>query len=167
MFLAPLAIPLMALGTGVAAYGMIQQGQQANAAAKAQASMQEANARIAENNAMLTDQATTRQLDQQRSQMRRLAGSQRSAVASSGLMLSGSAVDVMDDSELEARIERSEIHRSGFARASGFLQEGSDFRAQASMTRSAGRNARTSGYMGAGGTLLTGGSKIGYMASKQ
>lgn len=161
--LAPLAIPLMIAGTGVSAAGMILQGRAASASAKAQAKVDEANARIAENNASLESEAVTRQLSSQRSGFSRLIGQQKSAVAKSGLTLSGSALDVMSDSELQNSLMEQEIQRGGFARASGYLQQSSDFRAQAAIGRAAGANARTGSYIGAGGTLISGAGQVGYM----
>jgi hypothetical protein len=150
------AVIATVVSAGLSATSMIMQGQQASAAAKQQSKLQDANAAIAANNALEVDKQTARELDRQRSEMRRLAGSQESAVAASGLMLTGSMLDVMSDSELQAELERTNLLRVGFSRATGSLQEAADFRAQASMTRAAGANALTNSYFGATGTLTSG-----------
>lgn len=156
----------VSVGTVISAGGAIMQGQQANAAAKAQSRIDQANARIADNNAILADQDTTRQLDRQAAELRRIKGSQRSAVAASGLTLSGSMLDVISDTELQAHLEQSDIYRSGSNRSNSFLQQGSDFRAQSAMSRAAGYNARTNSTLSAGGTLISGAGQVGYMKSK-
>jgi hypothetical protein len=148
-------------GAGVSAYGMIQQG-------KAQRRESEYQAQVDENNAITTGYAAIQEqrnaqieADQLRGVRDRALGSQRAAAAASGLTISGSVIDVMNDSAIEAEKEiQMSIYRGNIA-AQNRRGEADNLRQRAKLTRMSGRNAQRTSFYQAGGTLLSGAASAG------
>lgn len=126
---------------GMQAVGAIQQGRQANAAAKHNAGLMEQNAR------QVRLEAAARE-DAQRRQARQLAGTQRASIAQSGTGFSGSAADIMEQSATMAELDALTTRYEGETRAQGLL-------AQAEQTRWEGNQARKASYLQAGTSLLS------------
>ena len=139
---AGIGLALTAIGTGVAAYSAKAQGDAADDAAKY-------NAKVAENDAITARQQADFERNRLRKQHLRVLGRQRAAFAKSGTDLTGSAVDVMYDSALEGEMDELLVLYGG-SLAAGNRQ------AAAQLARAEGRNARTSGYLNAAGTILSG-----------
>ncbi len=96
------------------------------------------NARLAEDNARY-------QAERQQDKVRRVMGAARVAVNKSGIAMSGSPLDVLADSAMQAELDRQAILRQGAA--------------QAAMDRLEGSQAMQAGYFGAATALLSGTSK--------
>ncbi len=95
----------------------------------------------------------------QTKQVKQMVGSQRAALAAQGIDInSGSARDVISDTESMGALDRLQIKSNAWREAWGYKVQAVDQRSQASMT-SIGARAQ------AGNTLLTGGMKaLGYAA---
>ena len=153
---ATITLALTAVSAVVAAGGAIAQGQAQHKQASYQAAVERNNATIA---GWQAEDATQRgKVEEQRQRLAtaRLAGTQRANMASSGLEVgSGSSLDVLMDTaqlgELDALTIRSNAEREAY----GLRTQQSNLTAQSGLTRMAGRNAQTAGYISAGSTLLS------------
>jgi hypothetical protein len=180
-----IAVAATVIGTGVAAYGAIQQGQAAKQAGRAQqqaaayqAAVQQNNAAIALRNARLSEQsarqaetAGSQDVTAQARRTRALIGQQRVSAASRGLDVnSGSALDLTSSSADLGRESVANITDTAARRAAGFRIQGLNYENEAmnqstsaslSLARgedaaNAGSAAQTAGYINAGSTILTG-----------
>ncbi len=139
-----------ALAVGGMAFNAIGSIGEGNAEYEAQ----QFNARNSLFNARLAREQA--QDDARRQQIRadKQLGDIRSSYGASGVVSSqGSALDVLQESAAAAELDNLMIKHQGEMRAYGFEQE-----AQAAQMR--GRAAKTRGYMGAGGGILSGASKL-------
>ncbi len=156
-----LALAATAASTAVSAYGTYQQGQAENRRMEFNAKVEENNAISAGYAALQETQAAAREAEALREDRVRVLASQRSAVAASGLMISGSAVDVMGDTALASEKEIAMAYYKGQMGAYNQTQQASNFRSQATLSRMSGQNAKRSGLYGAVGTTLSGAASIG------
>lgn len=155
------SLALMAVGTLVSAYGQIQQGKSAKAAADYQAAVANNNAIIAGRQA---DDARKRgeiAADQQRLRTRLLIGQQRATLASSGVLVdTGSALDLTAGTAGVGELDALTIQSNAEREALGFETQGMNFTASATLSRFEGQQAVTAATTGAFGTLVTGGGKV-------
>ena len=140
-------IALLAVGTGLQAFGQIQQGQQQAAALRYNAAIAEQQGRYARDQARIdADTAAT--------DARRRIGAAAAGFGASGVELgSGSPLDVLEFSAAEAERQQQLIQYRGDVRASGY-------EAQAGIDRFSASNAIRSSYLAAGSSLLQGGLKV-------
>lgn len=125
------------------AVSSVQQGMAANAAAKY-------NARVSENNARQAELSAKYDEDRHRDNVMRLMGSQRARYAAAGIdPNSDTALDVMADTAIQSELDALALRYGGKVQSSAYKD-------QANLDRAAGKNAMMAGYMGAGGSLLTG-----------
>lgn len=131
-------------GTAVAAYGTYQSGQ-------AQQDAQKYNAKLAENEALATEQASAVRMRAQRAEARRLQGRQAALYGMAGVDEAGSPLLVMAD---QARQSELAIVNDRWAaeRAAQNLRAGGRLR------RFEGSQAAKAGTIGATSTLLSGAS---------
>ena len=140
------------VGGVTSAFGKFQQGKEAQRQA-------DFNARISEEEAGLIRQKSILNEFQQRKALRQVEGQQISAVASSGIELTGSPLDVIADSlanaELGIAIDKFNLETSALAKES-----------EARELRRGGRSARRLANISAVSTLLETGATAGFRASK-
>lgn len=142
------ALPFMMAAAGaVQAISSIRQGKAANSAAQA-------NAQNLEQQAGGVRQQTVSREELQRQQARQTIGQQIAAGAQAGTGLAGSNVDALRESLMASEMDALNIRYGGLTQANALEN-------QATMTRSAGKNARTSGYLSAFGSILNAGA--GYL----
>ena len=154
-----------ALATGVAgttltAAGQIQAGQAAAAQAKGQEAMAAYNARVQEQEAeMASQQSLYRQQLHTREGSRQMA-SLRANMAASGVDISeGSPLLIQQTQATESEMDRLMIAYQGqIASGRAMSQAGMD-RLQGSIYSKQAKSAKTTGFIGAGTSLLTGFSK--------
>lgn len=167
------ALAIAGLATSV--YGQIKAGKAAKAAGKAQKAASESEAQLAEFNASVADLQETDALqrgqeDENRFRMgvRGMIGSQRAAIAGSGVDVGfGSAVDVQTDAAFLGELDALTIRTNAAREAWGYKVQGQDLRKRAEIARKegvylekGGNVAGNAAYVGAGGTLLTGGATL-------
>lgn len=136
---------LMAAGTVVSAYGAYQQG-------KMQKQLNEYNAKIAENNAILANRKYEIDKKDQLRRYRRLVGEQRVSYAKAGVAMEGSAIDIIEDSALSNAWELAKMKYNSEVEAAGY-------HASATKSRFVGDSAYYAGKMNAASTLLTSGTE--------
>ena len=136
---------MMAAGTVVSAYSAYQQG-------KMQKQLNEYNAQIAENNAILASQKYEIDKKDQLRRYRRLVGDQRVSFAKSGVMMEGSAIDIMEESALSNAWELAKMKYNADVEKAGY-------QASATKSRFVGESAYYAGKMNAASTLLTSGTE--------
>lgn len=146
------AISTFALvGTAVAgivsAVGSIVQGAQ-------QASVARFNQGIARQNAEIATQQAREDAERTRRDTRRRIGSIEAAFGASGIEISGSAFDVIDDNEIEGELDALTVLYRGSLESRRFQTQATDqgFRAQ---------TAQLTGFAGAAGALLSSTGRIG------
>lgn len=149
---------MAAAGTAVSVYSSVQQGQQTEKAANF-------NAKVAENNALASQQQAEFDVNRIRRKNVLLAGRQRAAAAKSGVELSGSVDDVMFDSSVQGELEAMAALYTGEVAANRERSGGQ-------LSRMQGQNAKETSYYNAGGSILSGAGsslKIGadYYANQQ
>jgi len=143
--------------TALGAYGQIQAGQQAQAAANY-------NAAVARNNEIIAGRQAEDALkrgqvaeDEQRRRTRAMAGTQRAALAASGVQLDqGSPVDILSDTAQFGELDALTIRNNAEREAYGYRVQGMNFGAEAGLQQSRASSAMTSAAIGAGSTLLSG-----------
>lgn len=131
-----------AAGAATSAYGSYAAGQAQKSAAKF-------NAEVANNNATMAVQQANADATKIRDRNRRLAGTQRAALAKSGVNLSGSGEDVMYDSAIQGELDALTTIYKGHV-------EGVNYHSQASLDTFQGNSAYSAGLFSAGGSLLSG-----------
>lgn len=132
--------------TLLGAVGAIQQGQAAKQAAEYNAQVQEAQAKVAQ------DQGAAKATEISMRTRQRLATS-RAAGLESGLELDGSVGDVLDTVQKQGALDQLTALYDSNLRAQGLRQS-------AEAERAKGSNAVAASYIGAGSSLLTGFSKL-------
>jgi hypothetical protein len=135
------------VGAGISAYGMYAQGQ-------SQKKMADYNAKVQENAAIASRQSAEFEANRIRDRARRVQGAQTAAYSKSGLMLSGSAIDVAMDSSIESEMDVLTTLYKGKTSADA------DF-ADAAARRAAGSDAASLGMLSGAGTLLGGFAQAG------
>ncbi len=147
-----IAVALAAVGTGVAAYGAVAQGDAADEAAKRTQQAENANAQAAQ------DAAALEAGQVRRKNLLRL-GSQRADAAKSGVLIDDSAADVIYDTAIQGELEAQSVLYGGASSAAYSRQKGVNARA-------AGDNAKSASRISAGGTIIGGlGSAAGRIPS--
>lgn len=135
-------------GTAVSAIGSIQQGNAAKQAANF-------NAQVANNNAIAARQNAAANAKRQEREARLRAGANRAAAGASGIQLSGSVLDLLEDNAMEEELDRLTILHQGELQASGL-------ESSATLLRAEGSAAQRAGFAGAASTLLSGASELDF-----
>lgn len=154
-------VAAVAIGGGalVSAYGSIQQGKAQSAMAEFQAQQAEENAKRAQQNAASEAEAEVKRQAFLEGQKRSSLASQRSALAASGLLLSGSGLDVMSDTDLNFELQKADSRDQSYQRRTSLLDQSRDFMIDSQLQMVASKNAKTSSYYNAAGTALSGGGQ--------
>ncbi len=157
------AVPwiVSAVGTGVSAYSALRAGKNAQNEANFAASQQQEQAGTAQQNARLAFQNSQREIADLRDIRTRNLAAQQAAVAGSGITISGSAIDVMRDTTLEAEKAIALARMRGEQEAANYGQEAKSLLTSSDFTRRAGKNARKSSYWSAAGIAFDGASRAG------
>lgn len=129
-------------GSTMQAIGAIQQGTAAKNAG-------DFNAAILNQNAVTERQMAGEREEAQRRTARRVLGSQRAALAQSGIGLDGSAADVMQQSAANAELDALTTRYEGELRSRGM-------ETQARLERYQGKAAKKASYFEAAGSILSG-----------
>jgi hypothetical protein len=133
-------VPIAA--AAVSAAGSLVSGVSQYGQAKSQAAYAKANADMAEEQGE-SEAALIRE------KARRLSGQNRAAIGASGVDISGSFLDALADSDIDAELDAQTALWNRKA-------EASNYRARAAQSRASGFGALISGGLGAGSEALTG-----------
>jgi len=159
-------IALAAAGTGVAAYGQYQSGKQAQAQAKQQAAWNTYNAKVAQREAEAEKAAAAFESRQQKKKAEALLAKQRAMIGASGIEMEGSPLLVAEDTATELAKEKINLRLTGQRRAAAYKSQSILDISKAGAAKSAAAGYGRSAVIGAGGTLLSGGAQVGFMADK-
>lgn len=146
-FLGAAATPLAVGGTALGAIGTIQQGRAQQEASNYNALVSRENAISAQQNATLNEAAFRRQ-------SARLVGSQIANVGASNIAMTGSVLDVLEETIAIQEVDALNIRRQGQLQARSLEQ-------QARLDIAQGRAAQASSMFGAAGQLLSGFGRLG------
>ena len=138
---------LTIIGSGLQAVSSIQQGQ-------AQARSANFRAAIAEQNAILARQTAAADAEKRRRDLARATGRSRARFGAAGLTVEGSPLEVLGDLTAEGELNVRNALFDGEV-------EARRFQAESSLLQSQARDARTSGFLRAGTSLLFAGAKVG------
>lgn len=156
-----LAIGSVIAGTAISAAGNLRQGRAAQEAAESEAKREEFNAGVAELQAQDAIARGRQEESTLRAGVRQLLGSQRAAVASSGIEVGrGSASDVAADTAFRAELDAQRLRQNAAREAWGYEVEADDRRMAADVARRGGQAARSAGRWNAAGTIVAGGSSL-------
>lgn len=133
-----------AASAAMATVSAVSQAQQQKSAAKY-------NQQVAENQAIASRQQAASNAEMQKRSAAKKIGSMQATYAASGVSVEGSALDVLEESARNSELDRQNILYGGELRAMGS-------ESTASLEKSRGDNAMTSGYLSAAGSLFQGAS---------
>ena len=151
MGLDPISLGIMAIGTGMQAYGQRQEGQAADTAA-------EYNQQVLEREAQAKEQKSLIESRRQAGEASRKMSSLRAGLGASGVATGvGAPLEILSAQAQESELENLMIGYEGQTEAAGLREQGK-------MARWEGKQAKKAGAIGAGATLLSG---FGGMANDQ
>jgi len=152
-----LSIMFGVVSSVVGAFGQIQQGQAANAAAQYQARIAQMNAEMADRRAQDAIERGREEEQKHRRDVSQLIGKQTVAQAANGLDLSfGSPLDLIVDTAVMGELDALTIRKNSYREEQDYRQQAANYRAEGEMQRMAGKNAKKQSLFAAGGTLLGG-----------
>lgn len=139
--------------TGFADLGLAVTDLFGSRGAKSSAGSYDEAARIAKENALLTQAATrTKALLLQR-QITRSLGSTQAAVAGAGFQASGSALDIMRSSAEEGAVTKALNEEQGAISVNSYLAQSQQFSAMAKAARSSATGQTIGGLLSLGGAI--------------
>ena len=146
---------------GLTAMGQMRQGEAQAAALRQQSQIAEFNARVAENNAILAQQAAEADADTIDRQRRIALAKQATGFAASGVVIDeGSTLEVLGDTAAEFEMDRlNRLHQGQVQSNAQRIQSTLDqnnaqgLLSQSSAARSAGRSAAVGTVLGGAGQL--------------
>jgi hypothetical protein len=156
----------MIAASAMQAVGAIQQGKSAQAQARANATAANYNANLRTMEAGIARQNAGRREEQQRRAARQILGKQRAAIAQSGTLMTGSNIDITEQSEFNAELDALNIRYEGDLRSYGLLAQAEQDRYAARSYEAAGKNAMTGAYLSAGASLLSGAASASTYSAK-
>lgn len=160
------AIALTAVSGVVSAMGAIQQGNAAEASANYSAALDERNKALADQDRKLAiETARIDAEDKARSNRRQLA-SLRASYGSSGLDLTGTPLDVLEDQSIEMALDERRIEYEGQARNREYGIKMNDYQNQANLSRMEGKNAKKASRISAMGYLTSAAGQGAYMGTQ-
>lgn len=146
MELSTLAYISMIAGTTVAAASALQQGAY-------QSKVANYNARVLENEKIAIQQKADMDVEEHRERVLRTKASQKVAYLKSGVSLSGSAEDVLSDTERRGLLDEKIIRYNASQGIAGTS-------AEIALTLAEGKQKKKAGYINAGTSLLAGAGKF-------
>lgn len=135
----------------IAPIGAIQQGRQANAAAKSEANMLDFNSKVAIIQGEQTNAIGVNEVNQQRARARAIIGEQLAAGAQSGV---GINPDLLRESVFNMESDTSAIQYNTAAKVQGYSDSSSLALSNAKITRQQGKVAQQAGYLNAATSLM-------------
>ena len=164
---AMVGIGMSAAGLGLGAYGTIRSGQAAAAQAKGQEAMAAYNAKVQEQDAeAATQQSLYRQQLHNRDASRRMSSLQALLAASGADPSAGTPLLIQSEQAKQDEMDRLMIAYQGQIASGRSLSMAGMDRLQGGIYGQQAKNAKTTGYVNAGATLLTGFGKYASIKSR-
>lgn len=122
------------------------------------------NQRVAENNAVLSEQKARdatirgeRAADEQRLKTRMLIGQQRASLAANGVTLdSGTSLDILGDTAMMGAVDEETVRLNAAREAWGYRAEASNYRAQGALDRYNGKAQKFGTLLGTAANVAGG-----------
>lgn len=150
------ATALIIASTAVSAVGAISAGNAQAASLKSQANALEYNASVQRMNADRTAAEYSVREDQQRRQQAIILGRQRAGIAESGIGFTGTALDLEEQSNINAELDNLTLRYEGNTQRAALLQDATMSTYQAGAAKSQAKSAKQQGYISALGSVLGG-----------
>ena len=149
-------------GAGISAVSSVTSGIANSNAAQYQASVARNNATIAQQNAVRAEQAGAAQAENESRKGASKLAKIKVAQAASGVDVNtGSAVDVQAGQRETDQLDAETVMQNAQLHAYGYRTQASNFQSEAQLDEMKGEQAKTAGYLGAAGGLLSSASSIG------
>ena len=149
-------------GSGISALGSLSSGQANAAAANYQSQVALNNQIVANQNAQYAIKAGEQRATNEGLKGRAEEQHLKAEIAANGIDVnSGSAVDVEESAAKKSQLDTETTRQSAALEAYGYRVNAADQGAQAQLLRAQAGFDTTAGFMGAGGSLLSGASNIG------
>lgn len=158
----PFLIASTIASTAISAYSTIQAGKANAAQQQYQAEQAALNARRATANANAEAAANEREQVVLNKQKTSTLAAQKTAVSASGLTISGSALDVLTDADLEAELQLADSRFVSRIKQTNMLNQSQDFTAESGMLVRAARSTRRNTSYAAAGQVLSGAAQVAY-----
>lgn len=142
--------------------GALSQANTARQNAQAQSAAADYNAQVARNQAYSALQESTAAQLAQRRRSAQLLGSQRAAVAQSGVGFGGSTKDILEQSETLSELDVLNLAYEGEMKSRGYLGQADLEAFNASQARRNARSATTAGFINAGSAIASFGARGGF-----
>ena len=154
-------------GSAISAVSSYSQGKQQQAMYNYQAQVAEQNARIANQNAAQERQTGIEEARLQRMKTLQAVGSQQTAMAANGMdVTQGTSLDIIEDTAAMGELDALQIQTNYEKKALAFEQQADNYSNQARVDYISGKNAYSSGKIGAVTAGLNGLSKLSSVATK-
>lgn len=153
-----------AIGGALKAVGAIQSARAEEAAFEYNAAVDARNRQIADQDRRYNVQLAMVEADDKRRENARTLSSIRAAYGSSGLDISGSPLDVLEDTALELNLDVGRIEQEGRVRNREGGIKIQEFGERSALNKQRAKSARTAGTISAFGYLADTGAKISSMA---
>ena len=154
--------------TAISAYGTAQQSAISQAQMNYEADMMAYNAKIAENNALMAEQAAEYEADTFDLEARRVLARQRVGYANSGVVIDqDTPLDMSADTAAEAELERLAILYKGETQAEAFRQQAKGQESAAAAKRLGAKLEKRSGQIATLGEIAKGGYTTSRYQSKK
>lgn len=154
-------------GSAVGAVSSYSQGKQQQAMYNYQAKVAQENAEIANKNAAQERQTGIEEARLQRMKALQAVGSQQAAMAANGMDISqGTSLDIIEDTAAMGELDALQIQTNYEKKALAYEQQANNYTNQANLDYISGKNAYTSGKVGAITSGLNGLSKASSVATK-
>lgn len=154
---AAIGLAVSAVGTGVAAYGAIQQSNAASDAANYNAQVAANNQKIAQQKASAAAAAGDAQAAATQQKTRATVGAIAAAQAAGNIDVnSGSAVDVRSSSAELGELDAISVRQKAAQTAYGYQTDATSFQDQSNLDTSQAENASAAGGVSATGSILGG-----------
>lgn len=149
-------------GAGLQAVGSISGGIASSNAANYQAAIARNNATIAQQNAVYAEQSGVAAAENQSRKGAARVAKITTGQAALGVDIgSGSAVDVQAGQRMVDQLDTETVLNNAELRAYGYRNQAENFENEAKLDEMKGEQAKTAGYLGAAGSLLSNASSIG------
>ncbi len=148
------------IGAATSAYGVVQQGKAADAAAQSSQLALDQQADLAEANAAAVNLQASANEEQSRRESRRRLASLRGQIAESGTGLMGSNADIYSQSARAAELDALNTRYGGLMESKGLLNQASGYRTSGQTALAEGAAARQGSNLRAGASLISTGAGI-------
>jgi hypothetical protein len=163
MEVATAGLILGGIGAATSAVGALTQGASAAAEARYRAQVSANNAIVAQQNAAYASKAGEAKIEAQGYKNRAQAGAIKTQQAASGIDVNtGSAVDVQQSQREINQLNTMNIGQEAALNVYGYRMNATNFEAEKGLEETAAKSARIGSVLGAGGSLLSNASSLGF-----